>query len=123
MGSYTRSCDCQGLAVEQRRDPWESFRLWVALTIGLYAVRAAYVATWPGAIPGFVLALMVLVALALALRALLFPGRVVPWREVEGGLCCCSPFALSKSSTPKSSLSSSRARAESAEVAEAECGG
>ena len=43
--------------------------------------------------------------------------------EVEGGLCCCSPFALSKSSTPKSSLSSSRARAESAEVAEAECGG
>ena len=71
--------------VEQRRDPWEPFRLWVALTIGLYAIRAAFVFTWPGAIPGFVLALMVLVALALALRALLFPGRVVLWREVKEG--------------------------------------
>jgi len=71
--------------VEQRRDPWESFRLWVALTIGVYAIRAAFVVTWPGAIPGFVLVLMVLLALLLALRALLFPGRISPWRDGEGG--------------------------------------
>ncbi len=74
-----------GLVLEQRRDPWESFRFWVAITVGVYAIRAAFVATWPGAIPGFVLGLLVLVALMLALRALLFPDRVTHWRESEAG--------------------------------------
>ena len=49
----------------------------------LYAVRATFAATWVGAIPGWVLLLLLLVALALAASALLFPGRVVPWREGE----------------------------------------
>ena len=67
--------------MERRRDPWAPFRIWIALTIGLYALRAAFVTTPLGAIPGFVLLLMVLGALLLAARALLFPGRVVPFRE------------------------------------------
>jgi hypothetical protein len=71
--------------LRRRRDPWEPFRLWLALTIGLYAVRAGFAHTWPGAIPGWVLLAMVLVALALALRALLFPGRVEPYREGDTG--------------------------------------
>ena len=75
--------------MEQRRDPWAPLRIWIALTIGLFAVRAASLSTpliWLGAIPGWVLLLMVMVALLLASRALLFPGRVVPWREGEPGL-------------------------------------
>ena len=75
--------------MEQRRDPWAPFRLWVALTIGLFAVRAVSLGTplvWLGAIPGWVLLLLVMVALLLAAGALLLPGRVVPWREGEPGL-------------------------------------
>jgi hypothetical protein len=75
--------------VERRRDPWAPFRLWVALTIGLFAVRAVSLATpftWPGAIPGWMLLMLVMVALLLALRALLWPGRVVFWREGEPGI-------------------------------------
>ncbi len=71
--------------MQRQRDPWEPFRLWLALTIGLYAVRASLAWTWPGAIPGWVLLALVLVALVLASRALLFPGRVVPYREGDGG--------------------------------------
>jgi hypothetical protein len=71
--------------VQQRRDPWEPFRLWLALTIGLYAIRAFFAFTWPGAIPGWVLLLMVLMALGLASKALLFPGRVEPYRAGDGG--------------------------------------
>jgi len=75
--------------VEQRRDPWAPFRVWVAFTIGLFAVRAVSLTTplvWLGAIPGWFLLLLVLFALLLAARALLFPGRVQPWREGEPGL-------------------------------------
>lgn len=46
--------------MQRQRDPWEPFRLWLALTIGLYAVRASFAWTWPGAIPGWVLLAMVL---------------------------------------------------------------
>jgi RsiW-degrading membrane proteinase PrsW (M82 family) len=67
--------------VQRRRDPWAPFRIWIALTIGLYALRAAFVTTPLGAIPGFVLLLMVLVALLLAGLALLRPGRLQRWRE------------------------------------------
>ncbi len=67
--------------MQRRRDPWAPFRIWIALTIGLYALRAALVTTLLGAIPGFVLLLMVLVALLLAALALLRPGRVQRWRE------------------------------------------
>ena len=67
--------------MERRRDPWAPFRIWIALTIGLYALRAAFVTTPLGAIPGFVLLAMVLGALLLAARALLWPGRVTAWRE------------------------------------------
>ncbi len=38
-----------------------------------------------GAIPGWVLLVMVLIALGLASKALLFPGRVVPYRDGDGG--------------------------------------
>ncbi|KEF43121.1 MAG: hypothetical protein ER33_02655 [Cyanobium sp. CACIAM 14] len=69
--------------MEHRRDPWAPFRIWTALTLGVYAVRASFAATWVGAIPGWVLLLMLLLALALAAFALLFPGRVIPWREGE----------------------------------------
>lgn len=75
--------------MEQRRDPWAPFRIWVAFTIGLFAVRAVSLTTpltWLGAIPGWFLLLLVLLALLLAARALLFPGRVQPWREGEPGL-------------------------------------
>jgi hypothetical protein len=75
--------------VETRRDPWAPFRLWVALTIGVFAVRAVSLATpfsWPGAIPGWLLLLLVMGALLLALRALLWPGRVVFWRQNEPGI-------------------------------------
>lgn len=61
----------------------------MALTIGLFAVRAVSLGTplsWLGAIPGWVLLLMVMVALLLAAGALLLPRRVVPWREGEPGL-------------------------------------
>lgn len=68
-------------SVQRARDPWAPFRIWTALTIGLYALRAAFVTTPLGAIPGFVLLVMVLVALLLALVALLRPGRARPWRE------------------------------------------
>jgi hypothetical protein len=71
----------RNLSVQRRRDPWAPFRIWIALTIGLYALRAALVTTLFGAIPGFVLLLMVLVALLLAALALLRPGRVQRWRE------------------------------------------
>jgi hypothetical protein len=75
--------------VERNHDPWVTFRFWVALTIAVFALRAVSQGTpfiWPGAIPGWVLLLMVTGVLLLALRALLFPGRVVPWREGEPGL-------------------------------------
>lgn len=68
----------------QQRDPWESFRLWLAFTLAVYAIRAIFAAKWPGGIPGWVLLGMVLVALALAGAAVLFPGRVVPWRHGDG---------------------------------------
>ena len=67
--------------MKRRRDPWVPFRIWIALTIGLYALRAALVTTPLGAIPGFVVLLMVLVAQVLAALALLRPGRVQRWRE------------------------------------------
>jgi hypothetical protein len=72
--------------VQRQQDPWEPFRLWLALTIGLYAIRAFFSAQWPGAIPGWALLIMVLVALVLASKALLFPGRVLPYRQGDGGL-------------------------------------
>lgn len=75
--------------VEQRRDPWAPFRIWVALTIGLFALRAVSLSTpftWLGAIPGWVLLILVMISLILASLALLFPARVVPWREGEPGL-------------------------------------
>lgn len=68
----------------QQRDPWELFRLWLAFTLAVYAMRAIFAAQWPGGIPGWVLLAMVLVALALAGAAVLFPGRVVPWRQGDG---------------------------------------
>ena len=37
-------------------------------------------------IPGWALLLMVVVVLLLAGKALLWPGRVVPWRDGEPGL-------------------------------------
>jgi hypothetical protein len=71
--------------VLRQRDPWEPFRLWLAITIGLYAIRAGFAATWVGTIQGWVLLVMVLVALALASKALLFPGRVTPYRQGDAG--------------------------------------
>jgi hypothetical protein len=68
-------------SVQRRRDPWGPFRIWIALSLGLYALRATFVTTPLGAIPGFVLLLMLLVALLLAALALLRPGRVERWRE------------------------------------------
>jgi hypothetical protein len=44
-----------------------------------------FVAQAPGAIPGWVLLALLLVALALAGKALLFPGRVQPFRQGDGG--------------------------------------
>lgn len=77
--------------MDQRRDPWAPFRFWVALTIGLFALRAVSL-TSPlaavrslGSIPGWVLLLMVLTSLLLAAAALMLPGRVEPWREGEPG--------------------------------------
>ena len=64
----------------RRRDPWAPFRIWIALTIAVYAVRATFVTQWPGALPGWVLLAMVMVALLLAALALLLPGRLIPWR-------------------------------------------
>ena len=78
--------------MEQRRDPWAPFRLWVALTIALFALRSVSITApfaWLRAlasIPGWVLLLLVMVALLLATIALLFPARIVPWREGEAGL-------------------------------------
>ena len=78
--------------MDQRRDPWAPFRFWVALTSGLFAARAVSLTSplppvrWLGAIPGWVLLLMVLGTLLLAAAALLFPARVEPWREGEPGL-------------------------------------
>lgn len=73
------------MPLPRQHDPWEPFRLWLALTLGVYAIRALFVAQWPGAIPGWVLLLMVLCSLGLATRAVLFPGRVIPFREGDGG--------------------------------------
>lgn len=75
--------------MNQRRDPWAPFRLWVAFTIALFAVRSVSLGTpliWLGEIPGWVLLLMVMVALLLAAAAMLVPGRVVPWRDGEPGM-------------------------------------
>lgn len=69
----------------QPRDPWEPFRFWLAFTLAMYALRALLATQWPGAIPGWVLLTLVLVALALASKALLFPGRVQPFRQGDGG--------------------------------------
>ena len=71
--------------MQRRRDPWEPFRFALAMTLAVYALRAAFASRWPGAIPGWVLLVMVFGVLALAIKALLFPGRVVPHREGEGG--------------------------------------
>jgi len=73
------------VSLPRQHDPWEPFRLWLALTVAVYALRALFAAQWPGAIQGWVLLAMVLVSLLLALRALLFPGRVIPYREGDGG--------------------------------------
>jgi len=76
-------------ALNPRRDPWTPFRLWVALTIATFALRSVSLSTallWPGAIPGWILLTMVLIALVLAAKALLFPGRVLAWREGEPGI-------------------------------------
>lgn len=73
----------------QRRDPWAPFRIGVAFTIGLFAVRAVSLGTpliWLGAIPGWVLLLLVMLTLLLAVKALLRPGRVEPWRDGDPGL-------------------------------------
>lgn len=59
------------------------FRLWVAITVGFYAVRAFFATSWVGAIPGYILLLMVLASLLLASLALMFPGRVTPFRMGE----------------------------------------
>lgn len=78
--------------MEQRRDPWAPFRFWVALTIGLFALRAVSITApfawvrWLATIPGWVLLLMVMLALLLAAVALVFPARVVPYREGEADL-------------------------------------
>jgi hypothetical protein len=71
--------------VPRRYDPWEPFRLWLALSFALYALRAYFVLHWPGAIPGWVLLVMVQITLLLAAKALLFPGRVVPYRDGDSG--------------------------------------
>lgn len=73
------------MPLPRQHDPWEPFRLWLALTLAVYAVRAFFAAQWPGAIPGWILLVMVLIGLVLAARALLFPSRVVPYREGDGG--------------------------------------
>jgi hypothetical protein len=71
--------------VGEPRDPWEPFRFWLAFTLAVYAFRALFAAQWPGAIPGWVLLTLLLVALALASKALIFPGRVQPFRQGDGG--------------------------------------
>jgi RsiW-degrading membrane proteinase PrsW (M82 family) len=71
--------------VQRRRDPWAPFRIWTALTLALYALRASFATTFMGAIPGYVLVWMLLIAISLAVWALLFPGRVVPRREDDSG--------------------------------------
>ena len=66
--------------MQQRRDPWEPFRLWLAFTIGLYAIRAFFASGWPGAIPGWVLLMMVLVPWH-GVRCCYFrPGGALPQR-------------------------------------------
>ena len=72
--------------IQRPRDPWEPFRLWLALTIGVYALRAFFADSWLGAIPGWVLLAMVLGGLALGAKAVLLPGRVIPFREGDHGL-------------------------------------
>ena len=60
----------------------------MALTVATFALRSVSLSTallWPGAIPGWILLAMVLIALALAAKAILFPGRVLAWREAEPG--------------------------------------
>lgn len=81
-----------GSEVEQRRDPWAPFRFWVALTIAVFAIRALSLSSpfswlwWLGAIPGWLLLLLVMLALLLAALALLFPARIEPWRQGDPGL-------------------------------------
>ena len=65
-------------SLQRQRDPWEPFRLWLAFTIGLYAIRAFFAATWVGALPGWVLLVLVLIALALASMPCSFPGAWCP---------------------------------------------
>lgn len=72
-------------ALAQPRDPWEPFRFWLAFSLAIYALRAVFVAQWPGAIPGWLLLVLLLIALALAGKALVFPGRVQPFRRDDGG--------------------------------------
>ncbi len=67
------------------RDPWGPFRIWLALTLGVYAIRANFVSKLPGRIPGWVILVMVLISLALAGKALLFPNRIIPYRSGDGG--------------------------------------
>jgi len=69
----------------RQHDPWEPFRFWLALSLAVYAIRAFFAAQWPGAIPGWVLLVLVLLNLLLAARALLFPARVIAFREGDGG--------------------------------------
>ena len=106
--------------MERQRDPWEPFRLWLALTIGLYALRASFAATWLGAIPGWVLLTLVLLALALASKALLFPGRVVPYREGTGagGQTCAKTGSSGGSAAAAHDQPSPRTTTRSAGAAE-----
>ena len=86
------------MQLARQHDPWEPFRFWLSLTVFVYAVRSLWASQWPGGIPGWILLSMVLISLALAAKALLFPNRVVFYREGNGGwfnelrnhwrLCC-----------------------------------
>lgn len=69
--------------MNRRRDPWAPFRIWTAFSLAFYALRASFATTWMGAVPGYVLVWLVLIAIALAASALLVPARVVPIRQRE----------------------------------------
>ena len=46
-------------------------------------MRAHFVTTWMGAVPGYVLVAFALIAIGLAAKALLLPARIVPVRKGE----------------------------------------
>ena len=60
-----------------------TFRLWLAFTIGLYHPRLLRL-SWPGAIPGWVLLVMVL-GLGTGVQGAVISGRVEPYRGSDGG--------------------------------------